>query len=135
MSHGGETKFWRKDLQVAFKALGDYDRIESHDVSIGRPDINICLSGGVVWDIELKYSDTNTTRLRPSQRGWFFRRRRVGGNCAVFTKWVRPNETLYLFNLQFPDDDNMQDWADYAEVIWEGKIDWNELEEILRAKK
>ena len=129
-----EAKFWKNDLKHGFKSMGDANRLESHATSVGRPDVNVCLVGGIVWDLELKYSNTNHTRLRPAQRGWLFRRRRVGGNCGVLTKWEQADTTLYLFNIRFPDNNDMYDWEQYADAVWESKIDWAELEHVLRTE-
>jgi len=133
---GGEAKFWRNDLKFAFESMGDVDRIESHDTALGRPDVNLCLQGGVEWNIELKYCDSNKIKLRPSQKMWLRKRARVGGKVAVFTKVVtNRGVTFYLLHVGpavARVSDELVDWVNTADVCWDDKINFGELEEILR---
>jgi hypothetical protein len=132
---GGESKFWRNDLKVAFESMGDVDRIESHDVTLGRPDTNLCLHGGIVWDIELKYCDSNKVKLRPSQRMWLRKRAGVGGKVAVFSKVVSKDGTFFMLHIGpavARVSDDLEDWIKTATHIWDHKIDFAELEEMLR---
>jgi hypothetical protein len=133
--NGGEAKFWRNELKNAFNAMGDVDRIESHSTSIGRPDVNICLDPGIIWDIELKYSDNGKVRVRPAQRMWFAKRMRVKANVAFLTKAVINGRSVYFMNMYPPNENFLDDWINRAHVVWDDKIDFNELEEILRAQK
>ena len=130
---GGEAKFWR-EMKDKIRLIGDVDRIESHETSIGRPDINICIEGDIQWDIELKYTDTHGIEVRPSQRMWFKKRSKVQRRACFFTKVVRPNEILYLVNLinNTPDSNNLSDWILCARAIYNDNIDWEHFEEILR---
>lgn len=129
-----ESKFWQNQLKTGFHAIGDVDRIESHSTSLGRPDVNICLNPSINWDIELKYSDNGKVHLRPSQRGWFSRRRRVRANALVLTKAIINGQAVYFINMidKIPDGDRIDDWINLAHIVWDGKIDFGELEGILR---
>lgn len=131
---GGEGKFWN-EIRIPLNSMGDADRLESHATCIGRPDVNICLSGGIVWDIELKYSDNGKINLRPAQRMWFVKRGRVGAKACVFTKAVIQGEAVYFLNMinKIPDGDSLDDWINAAHVVWDHKVDYAEFEEILRA--
>lgn len=134
---GGEAKFWN-ELRVPFRAMGDCDRIESHATCIGRPDLNLALVGGTTWDIELKYSDNGKVVVRPAQRMWFSKRRKVGvTNACILTKAVCPQGTFYILNLigDLPDTDKLDDWVAMADHCWDHKIDYSELEGIFRAKE
>lgn len=132
---GGEHKFWTLDLRTGMNSIGHTNRIESHAATIGRPDVNICLHGGIVWDIELKYCDHNKVELRPAQRMWLKRRATVGGNCAVLTKVVGASGTFFLWNLSWPDGNKLEEWIAMADHCMEDKIDIAQLEELLRAQK
>ena len=133
----GEQKFWRDQLQLPFKAIGDADRIESTGTALGRPDVNLVIPMGIVWDIELKYCDDGKVKMRPSQRGWFSRRKRFGHPCFVFTKVVTNSGVFYMINMNghIPDGDVLNDWIADAHVVWDDNIDWVQFEEVLREKE
>lgn len=134
----GESKFWRDDLRVAFQAMGDVDRLESHATSIGRPDVNLCLMDGIVWDVELKYTDCHTVKIRPAQKMWHSKRGRAGGNSCILTKVVLRDEKFFIFHYgrRARDlDDRLSTWIETADIIWDNKIDFVELEEIFRGKR
>jgi hypothetical protein len=123
---------------MAFRNLGHYNRIESHATATGRPDINLCMDSNIVWDIELKYVwDWNKgIVVRPAQRAWMLRRKRVGGKCCVLTKIVHENDTkTYILNMNVIENSDPLDWIEHAEMAWIDKIDFVELEEFLRAQK
>lgn len=129
----GEDKFWDK-IRAGLQSMGEVDRIESHATSIGRPDINMCLNPGIVWDIELKYSDDGKVKMRPSQRGWFKRRARVHGQAMVLTHVVTSREDMFMVNMvnHIPEEDDLDAWILVAHIIWDGGINWGQFEEILR---
>jgi hypothetical protein len=138
LNNPGEAKFWRVDLRLPFRELGHYNRLESHATAVGRPDINLCMDSNVVWDIELKYvSDwSRGIIVRPAQRAWMLRRKRVGGKCCFLTKLVYANgDKGYILNMSPPETPDVMAWVEHAEVYWADKIDFVELEELLRAEK
>jgi hypothetical protein len=115
---------------------GDVDRIESHSVSIGRPDVNLCLSGGKVWDIELKYTKSNRVVLRPAQYAWVRRRVHVGGNVLIIIRSDNGKLRRHLAVLggDMPDvkhNRTLSAWELQASAIWIGKIDRDDLRSML----
>jgi hypothetical protein len=133
---GGEAKFWH-EIRIPLRGMGDVDRIESHATSIGRPDVNICLNPGITWDIELKYSDAGKVKLRPAQRMWFSKRRGVKAKACVFTKAVINGTPVYFLNMinHIPEGDRLDDWINSADIVWDRKMDYAQLEGILREKE
>jgi len=128
-----EKKFWTNELRAGFRSMGDVDRIES-GTSIGRPDVNFAMYPGISWDIELKVVHNNRITLRPSQRGWFSRRRRVAARAFVLTKWEEGDLYMLHFPFSIPDSDKVNDWEVMADHTWDGNIDWPEFQEILKGE-
>jgi hypothetical protein len=56
--------------------------VESHEVSAGVPDLNICVGGIDLW-IELKAMKNGSVKMRPPQKSWHSERFARGGMSWV----------------------------------------------------
>jgi hypothetical protein len=113
--------------------MGHVSRVESHETSIGIPDVYITLMGGIRHWIELKFSKGRRVILRPSQIMWFRQQRRVGYRPIILTKVIAEGKTYYMYHRShIPDTDVLQDWENTADHVWDDRINYAELEDLLR---
>ena len=131
-----EAKFWQTELRDGFNALGHCCRVESHSTCVGIPDVNLHLTQGPEWWIEIKTAiGADKVEVRPAQWGWHKRRRQIGGRCMFLTKWTPSNGTAtrYLVNINGPFvKDDMYEWAERANLIMLDEFNWRLFEEVLR---
>lgn len=135
MTSKREQLFWRNILRVKMRAMGHCCRIESA-ITPGMPDLNLQLNHGPeVW-IELKAVDSkNGLVFRNSQWVWYKKRKKATGGKHYFilTVWDHPDGNRYYFLNNEPVDSNKpDDWMSDSGVIWRNKIDFDQLEGILR---
>lgn len=116
---------------------GHFDRIESHATSLGRPDVNYCIDG-VDGDIELKIYDPRRGGfiLRANQNAWFGKRLRANGRCFVIARYDYSGGKRFLLiegknAKHLIHDRSYEGWANQASLIWEDRIDWEVLKDVL----
>ena len=132
----GESKFWQ-DIRNPLKNMGQVDRIESHATVLGRPDVNLCFLGGLITDIELKYTDciSKGIKMRAAQKHWHLSRYRVGGYSCVLSKVVLDGKTIIMLHhghVAAKLDKQLSYWYETHHYMWIEKINFHELEEMLR---
>src|SRR5690554_4065341 len=127
-----EARLWRT-LRDAVGKKGHWDRIESHAVSQGRPDVNACRRGKTV-DIELKVYDVRRGGfvLRSSQNTWMINRTRAGGRVWIFARFDHVDgETYFLIpgerSRSLIHDRSVDGWLGQATHVWENKPDWGDF--------
>lgn len=134
-----EKRLW-DTLKEGMDHTGHFDRIESHAVSQGRPDVNYCIDGRE-GDIELKIFDRKRGGfiLRASQNAWFCNRVRNGGKrCFILARFDGDSgKIVYLLidgknSRSLIHDRSFEGWIKQARVIWEGKVNWSELKAVLK---
>lgn len=105
------------------------------------PDLEYCILGASGW-IELKFKNEGPKRestvLRvdhytPEQRLWHRNRAACGGRVWVF---IRVAEEFFLFRgahaaKHLGIDWTLQDCRDRAIGHWRGRVDWNELRDLI----
>lgn len=113
--------------------MGMVSRVESHQTAIGIPDVLLLLYNGPTRFIELKYTRDTRVVVRPAQIRWHREARRAGHRTAILTKieWAR---TSYILNInRHPFDNNdAAHWINCADACWDDKLEYDELEELLR---
>lgn len=123
---------------MGLRSMGFVNRVESHETSIGIPDICIILSqgGGTQW-IELKYTADNKVVIRPAQIMWIRQAQRMGYRPVILTRVVKEKEVLHMFHRSNTplETDSLKEWELTADWIWGEDINYAELEEMLRGKK
>lgn len=133
-----EAKLWRT-MREAIGNLGHLDRIESHAVSQGRPDVNWCHEGDTV-DIELKVFDPkrNGFVLRANQNAWMCQRTKHGGKVFIFARYDSVDGPIYLLipgtrSRALIHDRSYEGWHKQAIWVWQDKMDWEIFRRLVRA--
>lgn len=134
-----EKRLW-ETLKEGLDHTGHFDRIESHAVSVGRPDVNYCIDGRE-GDIELKIFDRKRGGfvLRASQNAWFCKRHRSGSRRIFILARYDDNSGNQMFLLisgnksrNLIHDRSFEGWIAQADIIWQGQINWSELKAALK---
>lgn len=133
-----EKRLWQT-LKDGMDHTGHFDRIESHAVSQGRPDVNYCIDG-CVGDIELKIFDRKRGGfvLRANQNAWLCQRVRAKGRCFVLARHDDSfgNQTFLLIegnrSRALIHDRSFETWRDQAKMVWPGRINFSELKAVLK---
>jgi hypothetical protein len=134
-----EKRLWGA-LKEGLDHAGHFDRIESHAVSQGRPDVNYCIDGRE-GDIELKIFDRKRGGfiLRSSQNAWFCNRVRSGSTrCFILARYDADNGRAFYLLIDGKNsralihDRSYEGWLKQARTIWEEKINWSELKAALK---
>ena len=128
-----ESRLWQY-IDNNIGHIGHFSRVESPNTSSGIPDVDYCIKG-FTNHLELKYSGTSWAKLRPTQSAWFRRRVKNGGvplllhmNAKLGIPEYAVIKGLFVPNLvKF----KTEDWYEFAHVVWQEKINWDELIQIL----
>ena len=133
-----EAKLWTT-LRNALGNVGHWDRIESHAVSQGRPDLNWCNEGDVA-DIELKIYDVRKGGfvLRANQNAWMANRIRHGGKVFIFARFDSVEGPVYLLipgtrRKELIHERSYEAWHKQAIWVWENKVDWEIFQRLVRS--
>jgi len=132
-----ESGFW-KYMSKNVKHMGHFNRIESHDLSVGFPDVEYCIAS-CCSTIELKYGANEVPEIRPSQVRWFNKRIKHGGNPWLFAHIIVKGEDHYLLfkgkhvKILCKSDD-LAEWFSLSHRSWTGKVDWSSLIRVLQTK-
>lgn len=133
---GSEHSLWQY-IRIGMQHAGDMVRIEAPEQGAGAPDVNYCLRG-VEGNVELKYCDEqrNGFEVRATQYRWFQRRMEAGGNGWILAEYeggdshwfavIHGSEIRELTESAKP-----AIWRNKASVVWEDRIDFEELIGIL----
>lgn len=128
-----ETGVW-DHLRPKLKYKGHFTRIESGATVLGQPDVNYCIAG-IEGNLELKYAKLvkDALTLRPAQYQWMNQRMKNGADAVWILAHVQEsNEWILIFGDHARDCIvQPKNWRDFAEKIWVGNININELIEIL----
>lgn len=134
-----EARLW-KTTKAAVGHVGHWDRIESHAVSQGRPDVNVCIEGDV-FDIELKIYDPrkNGFVLRANQNAWMLNRTRNGGRVFIFARFDSVTGPYYLLipgtrSRELIHERSFEAWRAQAIWVWEGTPDWQIFLNLVRGE-
>ena len=130
-----EAELW---LQFAdkMKPYGHFCRVESHEVSDGIPDVDFCIKG-TESHIELKFGNKHKIKkgfIRPSQVRWFRNRIKAGGRPWLFALFLEGGTPVYMLFDEIGLICQLQTteaWRWHAKYVWEGKMDWYALYEML----
>lgn len=124
-----EAKLWRT-VRDAIGHIGHVERIESHAVSQGRPDVNWCHESQTA-DIELKIFDPRRGGfvLRANQNAWMCQRTKAGGKVYIFARFDSVDGPIYLLipgarSRALIHDRSYEGWYKQAIWVWEGTPDW-----------
>lgn len=131
-----EARLWRT-MRDAVNHTGHWDRIESHAVSQGRPDVDCCVAGREA-QIELKIYDPKRGGfvLRANQNSWMYNRVKAGGNVWILARYDFAEKPLYLLipgnrSRALIHDRSFETWKENSAVIWESMPNWTDLLEIV----
>lgn len=134
-------KTLRTYVSKGMKPFGHFSQVESHETSIGFPDTNFCIDG-VEGNAELKYwSAKKGYVLRKSQIAWIRDRLKAGGRVFLLFMREQDGKHYYLmrmdkFNLAAVSSSSKKDiWEEQACDSWYGRINFNQLKEILINEK
>ena len=129
----------RKYISKGLKPFGHLSQIESHATSVGFPDTNFCING-VEGNAELKYwSAKKGYVLRRNQVAWMRDRLKQGGR--VFLLLMREQDGKHYFLIELDayslaavsSTSKAAEWEAQACEQWHGRIDFDQLQEALRA--
>ena len=130
-------KTLRRYTAQGLKPFGHLRQIESHATSVGFPDTNFCIDG-CEGGIELKYWNAKKGYvLRKNQIAWMRDRLKAGG--SVFLLFLREQDGKHYFLITLDAyslaavsaSSKAEEWEAQACESWDGRIDFNELKEIL----
>ncbi|MBL4588289.1 hypothetical protein JKY79_03010 [Candidatus Babeliales bacterium] len=130
-------KTLRKYITKGLKPFGHLSQIESHATSVGFPDTNFCFDG-IEGNIELKYwSPKKGYVLRKNQIAWI--RDRIKAKGRVFLLFLREQDGKHYFLIEMDamslaavsKTSKAAEWEAQSCVQWDGRIDFEELEEFL----
>ena len=133
-----EKALWTT-VKDAIGHIGHFDRIESHAVTQGRPDVNYCISG-VTGDVELKVFDKRKGGfvLRANQNAWFCNRNKAGAKTIfILARYDNEygNKTYLLIHgsksRELIHDRSYDGWEQQATMKWFGVPDWVQLRNAL----
>jgi len=122
----GETKMWNY-LRPKLKPYGHFERIESHETSVGTPDVSYCIEG-YCNHLELKYTEKERgCILRPSQSAWFRNRCGAKGQpWLLLHANIRQTRGYCLIpGTNVPGlvhTKDVKEWLHKGIMVWEGKI-------------
>jgi hypothetical protein len=127
----------RMKQDVVSSMPGHWVSVESHQTSVGFPDLDYCFSGNC-GQLELKYGNIDTGKvpeLRPSQVGYMRKRHEAQGtvhillrvdgyhaNGDVFYGLIRPEKCRLLINAK-----DCYDWIEQVHVSWDNTDIWQGL--------
>jgi len=126
-----------KYLSPKLKKYGHFERVESHETAIGTPDVEYCIEG-YTNRLELKYTEREMgCHLRAAQCGWFKKRVKAKGQpWLLLHAKIRGKRSYALIAgadvppLVYTKD--VQDWLTAAVMVWEDKIDIEQLVDFLK---
>jgi hypothetical protein len=79
----GETSY-RRAIVPQLVTMGQVSVVESHDTSVGIPDLNFCAKVGYEAWLELKWVyEDRMPNIRPAQVAWHRRRSEISPNSFV----------------------------------------------------
>lgn len=96
-----------------------YSRIESHSTSIGFPDVDYHIGDSSGY-IELKHTNGEDIKVRPSQYRWITDRRDAGAN-NVFILWSWTECGITHLHLLPCDVVNKKMWLQTSPEKWAGR--------------
>jgi len=133
-----EAKLWTT-VKNGVGHIGHWDRIESHAVSQGRPDVNWCHEGDVV-DIELKVYNPKKGGfiLRANQNAWMANRLRHGGKVFILARFDSVGGPIYLLipgtrRKELIHERSYEAWHNQSIWAWEQKVDWQMFRNLVRS--
>ncbi len=132
-----ERKFW-EEISSAIGAMGDWDRIESHDTAPGFPDTDFTING-IDGKIELKFARGGVPEIRDTQVRWFRRRVRAKCNCWLFAKLIENGKIYYalfhgrkvpkLIGQPWPQ------WISLCDYLWIEHVEWETFIDIITLRR
>jgi hypothetical protein len=133
-----ESAFW-KYLREGMKKTWLADRIETGTTKAGVPDVFYAIDGSCGW-IELKMMSSMPrdktskmkTKVSALQLHWLRTRAKEGVTTWMFFQCALP-KSYYLTSMKYLNSHSLtKDFVLNNSKIWENRIDFNELAEILQ---
>lgn len=133
-----EQLFWKylkRGLVKANQQKIHLERVESHALSSGTPDVDFCIVGHM-GKIELKYAndDNPVPDIRPSQVRWMRKRFRAGGNVWVLTQFFNDKEDMVAYGLTRGDKaeglalaKTQSQYLKLQDFVWADELNFSEL--------
>ena len=122
-------------IEIMAGVPGHWDRIESHAMSPGIPDLGFCVEGyeGL---IETKYAKTlnGKPEIRPTQVRWFRNRVKQHGNCWLSLKVEDYGYFLFHGTVvrDLAEAKSLRDWIVYASYFWDSEVmNWDDFKKVI----